>query len=78
MAAQLDHGGEFATLLQGGPDGGGGRLVDDEHAVSMGSPEATGKRASVGGIGSSNHVGTAQARRPLAPTPAARASSWTR
>lgn len=34
-AAQLDHGGEFTALLEGGPDGGGGRLADDEHADAL-------------------------------------------
>jgi hypothetical protein len=83
MAAQLDHGGEFAPLLEGGTYGGGGRLVDDEHAVSMGSPGTTGKRAGgaclprstrvtiaagLAWVGSGHPTTTAQARRPLAST----------
>ena len=43
VAAQLDHSGEFAALLEGGPDDGGGRFVDDEHAARMGSLRATSK-----------------------------------
>jgi hypothetical protein len=43
QAAQLDGSGELATTIEGGADGGGICLGDDEHTGSMGASAVTGK-----------------------------------
>jgi hypothetical protein len=43
QAAQLDRGSVLAALVEGGADGGGLCLGDDEHAGSMGTRTVTGK-----------------------------------
>src|ERR1700745_2762280 len=41
--AQLDRGGPFAAVVEGGADGGGFSLGDGEHAGSMGRQATGGK-----------------------------------
>ena len=43
VPAQLDDAGQLAALLPGAADRGGGLLIDDEHARSLGRPGACGK-----------------------------------